>query len=276
MTVLSCPATTSKYNASSTFHLMHMKTTTMMKNLFLSTALAITGILFTSPANAQIPGTYLGAEDGENTFRSSDGTSIMSSFFAGGDLWRDATTGSGANLNFEITGGKAYEPNEGDTEIVTIITGLEAEQSYEINVVFGNFSFNTYALDAGFTSGALTNYPNGSGTDTGLTAEASFLAVTYVSIGTTTADENGEIEVFVGPQVPGDTRFVYYGVSHTLVPTETLLGDVNLDGAVNFLDIVPFIAAVSGAPFQVEADIDGSGVVDFLDIVPFIALLSAT
>ena len=55
----------------------------------------------------------------------------------------------------------------------------------------------------------------------------------------------------------------------------TLLGDVNLDGTVNFLDITPFIAAVSGGSTQAEADINGSGTVDFLDITPFIALLSA-
>ena len=53
-----------------------------------------------------------------------------------------------------------------------------------------------------------------------------------------------------------------------------VLGDCNLDGAVNFLDIAPFINRLSTQTFQAEADIDGSGVVDFLDIAPFIALLS--
>ena len=53
-----------------------------------------------------------------------------------------------------------------------------------------------------------------------------------------------------------------------------LLGDVNRDGTVDFLDIGPFIALLSSGTFQLEADIDGSGVVDFLDIGPFISLLS--
>ena len=53
-----------------------------------------------------------------------------------------------------------------------------------------------------------------------------------------------------------------------------VLGDVNLDGVVNFLDISPFISVLSGGPFQVEADIDENGVVNFLDISPFIAILS--
>ncbi len=53
-----------------------------------------------------------------------------------------------------------------------------------------------------------------------------------------------------------------------------VLGDVNLDGDVDFLDISPFISILSAGPFQVEADIDENGVVNFLDISPFIAILS--
>ena len=56
----------------------------------------------------------------------------------------------------------------------------------------------------------------------------------------------------------------------------TLLGDVNLDGAVNFLDISPFIAVLSSNEFQAEADVDNSGAVDFLDISPFIAILAGS
>ena len=53
-----------------------------------------------------------------------------------------------------------------------------------------------------------------------------------------------------------------------------LLGDVNLDTEVNFLDITPFIALLASGELQAEADVDGNGAVDFLDITPFIALLS--
>ncbi len=53
-----------------------------------------------------------------------------------------------------------------------------------------------------------------------------------------------------------------------------LLGDVNLDGMVTFLDIAPFIAVLSSAGFQFQADCDQNGVVNFLDIAPFIAILS--
>ena len=53
-----------------------------------------------------------------------------------------------------------------------------------------------------------------------------------------------------------------------------LLGDVNIDGSVDFSDIAPFIALLSAGNFQLEADIDTNDVVDFSDIAPFIAILS--
>ena len=54
-----------------------------------------------------------------------------------------------------------------------------------------------------------------------------------------------------------------------------LLGDINQDGVVNFLDISPFISRLQTGIFLAEADIDGNGLVNFLDISPFISLLSA-
>jgi len=59
-------------------------------------------------------------------------------------------------------------------------------------------------------------------------------------------------------------------------PEPVLLGDVSLDGVVDFLDISPFVAVLATQVFQAEADIDESGVVDFLDISPFIAILSGS
>ena len=54
---------------------------------------------------------------------------------------------------------------------------------------------------------------------------------------------------------------------------ETLLGDVNLDGTVDFLDISPFIGLIATGDYQDEADTNQDGVVGFLDIGPFIILL---
>ncbi len=53
-----------------------------------------------------------------------------------------------------------------------------------------------------------------------------------------------------------------------------LLGDVNLDGVVNFLDIAPFITLLTDGDYQAEADCNQDGVVNFLDIAEFIAILN--
>ena len=61
--------------------------------------------------------------------------------------------------------------------------------------------------------------------------------------------------------------------SVTVSPT-FVLGDVNGDGIVNFLDISPFIGVLTSGDFQNEADINRDGIVSFLDISPFIGVLS--
>ena len=64
----------------------------------------------------------------------------------------------------------------------------------------------------------------------------------------------------------------------TFVPDtgSVLLGDVNRDNVVSFLDITPFISLLTTSGFQAEADFDGNNVVDFLDIAPFISALSGS
>ena len=76
----------------------------------------------------------------------------------------------------------------------------------------------------------------------------------------------------------GSSRSFQYALLSTVVEPEAefVLGDVDLSGEVNFADIGPFIALLSGMTFQAEADIDGSGAVDFADIGPFIGLLSGS
>ena len=60
------------------------------------------------------------------------------------------------------------------------------------------------------------------------------------------------------------------------VVSDFLLGDVNRDGIVNFLDIAPFIGVLTGPGDQAEADINQDGIVNFLDIAPFIGILTGT
>ena len=81
-------------------------------------------------------------------------------------------------------------------------------------------------------------------------------------------------DIYINPAASDLTLPAGVGVC----PTGVLLGDVDLNGTVDFLDITPFIGVLSGSgiPNQPEADCDESGVVDFLDITPFIAILSGS
>ena len=62
----------------------------------------------------------------------------------------------------------------------------------------------------------------------------------------------------------------------TLGTRPTLLGDVNLDGTVDFLDISPFVAVLASSGFQAEADINQDAVVSFLDIGQFVTIFIGT
>ena len=63
-------------------------------------------------------------------------------------------------------------------------------------------------------------------------------------------------------------------VNFSAVPT-VLLGDVNQDGVVGFLDIAPLIALLTSGNYQAEGDLNEDSVVSFLDINPFIAALTS-
>ena len=55
-------------------------------------------------------------------------------------------------------------------------------------------------------------------------------------------------------------------------------GDMNCDGRIDFADIDPFVAVLSGGTCcdatNHNCDVNGDGSVDFGDIDPFVALLS--
>ena len=52
-----------------------------------------------------------------------------------------------------------------------------------------------------------------------------------------------------------------------------LLGDVNIDGVVNLLDVDFFIDRLGTGTYQAEADCNEDGVVNLLDVDFFIAIL---
>ena len=82
-----------------------------------------------------------------------------------------------------------------------------------------------------------------------------------------------QIRVTASPAVGGGVLLEAIGVALPDSPT-ALLGDVNRDGFVNFLDISPFISRLSNGEFQLEADVNQDGDVNFLDISPFIGILA--
>lgn len=87
-------------------------------------------------------------------------------------------------------------------------------------------------------------------------------------------ESNGRLSLTdVSHSGPGSRGF-HYAVR--TIQTSAGLGDVNNDFTVDFLDITPFIAAVSNGTLLCEADVNQDGAVDFLDIVPFIAILSGS
>jgi hypothetical protein len=63
------------------------------------------------------------------------------------------------------------------------------------------------------------------------------------------------------------------GGDAAFILTVAVLGDVNLDGVVDFQDISPFIGLLINGTYQVEADTNEDGVVDFQDIAHFVDLL---
>lgn len=54
---------------------------------------------------------------------------------------------------------------------------------------------------------------------------------------------------------------------------EIILGDVNQDDVVSFLDLPPFFGVLINGDFQAEADVDQNDVVGFSDIPALIEVL---
>ncbi len=74
--------------------------------------------------------------------------------------------------------------------------------------------------------------------------------------------------------IPGAQQQTLQLIVNYDVVDAILLGDVDMDGVVDFLDIAPFISILSAGGYLEEADINQDGVVDFLDIPEFIAVLT--
>ena len=87
---------------------------------------------------------------------------------------------------------------------------------------------------------------------------------------------------FVAGQTGGDSvSFIHGNLASSILlrylqdpPVLPVLGDANLDGIVDFLDISQFISLLTAGEFLEQADINCDGALNFLDIAPFIGLLT--
>jgi hypothetical protein len=86
--------------------------------------------------------------------------------------------------------------------------------------------------------------------------------------------------VELSPQLSADGSTFYFSrwtnnnefdiFSIPVLPAESLLGDLNLDGEVNGLDVDPFVDTLLSGPYAAEADMNEDQVVNGLDVDPFV------
>ena len=57
------------------------------------------------------------------------------------------------------------------------------------------------------------------------------------------------------------------------IENNVFLGDINQDGFVNLLDVMPFTTLVTSGGYDIRADANCDGVIDLLDVTPFVDLL---
>ncbi len=109
-----------------------------------------------------------------------------------------------------------------------------------------------------------------------LTIGSRFFGTFFAPNGDVTVENFADItgRVFAGGNVIIEDVDIL-SVEDVVVVSTDELGDANLDGAVNFLDLAPFINLLATNTYLAEADCNQDGSLNFLDIVSFIQLLTA-
>lgn len=104
----------------------------------------------------------------------------------------------------------------------------------------------------------------------GLDIGGSFIGISSTGPGVTRIQLSNEIDVSGGMangELIDDIEFRPGDVC--------LLGDANLDGAVDLLDVAPFVSSILDSQYLCPADINLDGVVDLLDVIPFTEVLNS-
>ena len=139
----------------------------------------------------------------------------------------------------------------------------------------GNFGLRELALAAN-AAVALVDYRD-NGNRNGPAGSAEVVYVETLTLGAGAMLNLNGLRVYVAGQ-PGPVAPGPYGAGSVVDQRIVRVGDVNVDGRVDFLDINAFVGVLTGAitdPVAIcAADCNGDGRADFRDINPFVALLS--
>ena len=198
-----------------------------------------------------------------------------------GDLFYDDEAPEAANADqiFDIPSA-GIAPNESVIFLninFSPETGFTDDFTPETGAAFFRNQFPSYTGPIGFFDGSGLSSGNEDGANLFLTQPGELPILSdIISSLVYPADSQVAGQSFQVDLGGGDPAFAVPTpgfVNGEPIPTD-LLGDVNLDGVVDFFDIQPFIDLLGGQMFQFEADINGDEVVDFFDIQPFIDLLA--
>ena len=224
----------------------------------------LTSFLFSATASAQVFDTVVNIPPDPNIgmFESvgGDGLTTQLNVFDGGSIGEGFFALSGSEVN--INGGLIGDFFSARSDSVVNITGctfsfeFEARSGSAVNVFGSDFVLDGAPLDS-------------------LTVDQAFTIVDRnVALSGVLVDGSDfslQLNSVIGQ---GDFFSSDATLTVTLVAPTVILGDCDLNGEVEFLDINPFIAVLSSNSFLEQADCNQDGVVDFLDIAAFIAILA--
>ena len=201
----------------------------------------------------------------------------------GGDSAVSADAGSTVNVNNSIIF---------DNELAAIVAELQSIIQVDSSIVEGGYPGNNVMdVDPGFVDPVGEDgMPCSGDEDFGLSPNSPAIDAGNNGLffrDICDVDNDGDTDEFLPVDLNGDARFVAGSDNLSLTATidigaiefqgnasGVVLGDVNQDGAVNLLDVGPFVGLVSAGQFQAEADINQDGAVNLLDVGPFVSLLS--
>lgn len=196
------------------------------------TASALALLLSGPIASGAIIGTFVAASDGGsgNTQLSDGDLSDGTDFSMVGDVtsfWNDRSAGVFNIVGITLSGGFQGQNNATrftGPEIATTLTGLTPGQSYDISIIYGandGAAAGVQAINAGFTSGALTTITDSDGGATGeVYATGNGNGAWYArqaDVGAAIADPGGNLVVYVAA-TPNAERSIYNGLAY--VPTQ--------------------------------------------------------